>query len=212
MRRGFTLIELLVVMAIISILASILFPVFSRAIDKAKATQCLSNVKQIQLATMMYAQDYDQWYPPGPYTYVDPDDGSTKTTIWLDTLQPYIENYQIMICPGLPPQTEPGVSGKLTGYAINYWMILNGGATAHKSSDKITYADASVISNHVSWYMYNYGGTDPDPDSDPATVGSTPDTRHMEGANFAFADGHAKWFRRDMPGVADFATAWDPQQ
>ena len=212
MRRAFTLIELLVVMAIISILASILFPVFSRAIDKAKATQCLSNVKQIQLATLMYSQDYDGWYPPGPYSYVDPNDGTTKVKIWLDTLQPYIENYQIMVCPGEPPQTAPGPSGKLTGYAINYWMIGAGGNNAHKSSDKIVYSDASVIGDHVSWYMYNFGGTDPDPDNDPATQGSTPDTRHMEGSNFAYADGHAKWSRRDAPGVADKATAWDPEQ
>ncbi len=63
-RRGFTLIELLVVIAIIAILAAILFPVFARARENARRTSCVSNVKQIGLAWMMYVQDYDETYPP----------------------------------------------------------------------------------------------------------------------------------------------------
>ena len=57
--RGFTLIELLVVIAIIAILAAILFPVFARAREKARQTSCLSNVMQLTLGILMYAQDYD---------------------------------------------------------------------------------------------------------------------------------------------------------
>src|SRR5437588_7739 len=62
--RGFTLIELLVVIAIIAILAAILFPVFARARENARRTACISNVKQIGLAWMMYVQDYDETFPP----------------------------------------------------------------------------------------------------------------------------------------------------
>src|SRR5438552_549627 len=59
-RSGFTLIELLVVIAIIAILAAILFPVFAQAREKARTAMCLSNLKQIGLGMMMYAQDYDE--------------------------------------------------------------------------------------------------------------------------------------------------------
>jgi len=62
-RRGFTLIELLVVIAIIAILAAILFPVFARAREAARKATCLSNLKQIGLAALMYAQDYDEVLP-----------------------------------------------------------------------------------------------------------------------------------------------------
>ena len=55
---GFTLVELLVVIAIMSVLASMLFPVFARAREKARQTTCTSNLKQIGLALIMYADDY----------------------------------------------------------------------------------------------------------------------------------------------------------
>ncbi|MHB9132100.1 MAG: type II secretion system protein [Armatimonadota bacterium] len=65
MKRGFTLIELLVVIAIIAILAAILFPVFARAREKARQNYCMNNIRQLTLALNMYAQDNNQFYPPG---------------------------------------------------------------------------------------------------------------------------------------------------
>ena len=122
--RGFTLIELLVVIAIIAILAAILFPVFARARESARKATCISNVKQITLACIMYAQDYDECLPAavgddndGTAHAVNPadanvpiDDLETKysTTadgrhMWqlIDLLLPYVKSVDIFNCPTL---------------------------------------------------------------------------------------------------------------
>jgi len=62
-KSAFTLIELLVVIAIIAILAAILFPVFATAREKARETSCLSNLRQLGTATLMYATDFDEELP-----------------------------------------------------------------------------------------------------------------------------------------------------
>lgn len=96
-RRGFTLIELLVVISIISLLAAILFPVFSRARENARRTSCLSNVKQMGTAVMMYVQDYDGRYP---VEYISWSGASlSQLAHWPDLLYPYIKSWQVFLCP-----------------------------------------------------------------------------------------------------------------
>ncbi len=86
--KGFTLIELLVVIAIIAILAAILFPVFASAREKARQTSCLSNVKQMGLATMLYVQDSDEKFPTGTYETDTP----PVYVYWFDIIMPYVAN------------------------------------------------------------------------------------------------------------------------
>jgi len=115
-RKGFTLIELLVVIAIIAILAAILFPVFAQAREKARQTACLSNLKQIGLATLQYNQDYDELFYAHRYNLAA---GATNPLVsatngnlisgsavnkefWISLLQPYTKSYDVFKCPDNP--------------------------------------------------------------------------------------------------------------
>src|SRR5207249_1695804 len=86
-KHAFTLIELLVVIAIIAILAAILFPVFAQARAKARQATCLSNLKQLGTAFMMYAQDYDETYPMCNYQAP----GTTNNVTWQYFIDPYVK-------------------------------------------------------------------------------------------------------------------------
>ncbi len=119
-RRAFTLIELLVVIAIIAILAAILFPVFAQAREAARKANCMSNQKQLALATLQYVQDYDEMFP-----------GSTDTSSQLPSSNGWAATCTPVANPAADgtPNCRYGAlvnKGRRKGYT-NTW---DGGGTA----------------------------------------------------------------------------------
>jgi prepilin-type N-terminal cleavage/methylation domain-containing protein len=140
-RRGFTLIELLVVIAIIAILAAILFPVFARARDAARKTQCVSNLKQLGTAILMYAQDYDESLVPVQTGVCQQPDSYS----WGDLVQPYAKNTGLLWCPSNSTKVKVNT-------ALNPPRIVRdrGGTTG--AGD-----DCTNGGNSTSQFNYSYG-------------------------------------------------------
>jgi prepilin-type N-terminal cleavage/methylation domain-containing protein/prepilin-type processing-associated H-X9-DG protein len=243
-RAGFTLIEILIVIAIIALLAAILFPVFARARENARRSSCASNLKQLALGMTQYAQDYDEQLPPDkplnnsaiPKTMIyDLPAGTPRTTsalclatsatcvvwFWSDLIYPYVKNPQVYndpandnkyfdgcVKPGtamacvLSPSTRP----KAWTYQGPLASALDPkpGGTIQSAHDGLAYG-------------YIYPATyapDPRPGillaafAFPSEKGllaegtqySIPSyanmmTRHFDGVNVAFVDGHVKWVK-----------------
>lgn len=216
-KTGFTLIELLVVIAIIAILAAILFPVFAQARAKARQTACLSNMKQLGVALMMYAQDYDERLPGNhngnaeaiglPLGFMD--NGSLRN--WARSLVPYIKNFDIYKCPQAPPRNltaSPGYNYSFEPGAGNTNYYLNGIA-ADRSLAAIT-TPADTIFLHETSVQTRTCQVRPR----LLTVNnvlmaeeantSTYDLIHSEGANLLFCDGHAKFQKKTAIRFAQF--------
>ena len=96
-KTAFTLIELLVVIAIIAILAAILFPVFARTKEAAKKTVSIAQMRQLAAAVMMYAGDYDDYFPPASMRTATP---GVDPVIWPAIVDPYVKNSQILVAAG----------------------------------------------------------------------------------------------------------------
>lgn len=199
---GFTLIELLVVIAIIAILAAILFPVFSRAREKARQTSCLSNLRQSATAVNQYVQDYDEAFPMSVYLAFNP---SPCAFTMLAAIEPYIRNKQIYQCPSEPRAMDldaafrtlarlPG--GECGGfqygsYPFNFAVFEDG------PSNPITGANHAVVRLPEivlpTETAMNYDGNLALLSQCAFNTFDSPvQGRHMDFVNASFVDGHAK--------------------
>lgn len=207
-RRGFTLIELLVVIAIIAILAAILFPVFAQAREKARQISCMSNLRQIGTAVLMYAQDYDEKMVPT-------DLGDEPEYFWGDMLQPYMKSRQILACPSESSKVlfsgpEPGFpQGISIEWAYNF--AINDIRDAQKVKMGAAHQSLAAITKPADTLLILDGWAAA---ADPEPAGSEPERhevrwvvgqrdaahdplhdgnpRHQERFNFVACDGHAK--------------------
>ena len=195
-RCGFTLIELLVVIAIIAFLAAILFPVFARAREKARQSNCLSNVKQLMLAIQQYVTDNDQAYPlatiyvRSPWTTPD----GTETTVpmpWFISIQPYVQNLQILNCPSVSAAYSGDTARDRVGYGLNGYIGRGSVQLA-----KVYFPAETMCIAERSGAFYSNDADIPANRFD-AVGGNTrlAVTRHNEGLNVGFCDGHAKWLQ-----------------
>lgn len=203
---GFTLIELLTVISIIAILASILFPVFGQARERARAIACLNNLSQMGRAMQMYADDNNDRLPPAEGQTGSPSwcgivPGTTKADPRLSAIYSYIRSGEVFICPsdsytdqfGVSYQMSQALSRMPTGqidYPTQCVVLLdsNDPSTSGqgRSQDGVFRVDSTVSDDTVIQPVTALTSGSPVDGYNPV---------HNKRPNAFFADGHVASFK-----------------
>ena len=174
-KRRFTLIELLVVIAIIAILAAMLLPALAQARAKAQQISCLNQVKQINLAFLMYTQDNtERW--PSMYWSAANSRWEPYPIWWGGEIKSYVGDDKVFLCPSK--------SDTVCSYIYNIYLQGRQNSSITSASSIITIGD----STGNGWW-----GIDGDTMVRFGHVNCRLKDSHNSGANFGFVDGHAEW-------------------
>ncbi len=187
-RSGFTLIELLVVIAIIGVIASLLLPALSKARQRALAVNCLNNLRQVGIASVLYADDHDEQLPQSSHQR-NPATGQRLS--WVGTLEPYALSTKVYKCPS--DQND----ARLYSFAINDYVTYRPAGLPtlefHRTTsiphptDTLLFGEKSDGSDFVDHYHFAQDGYDTNNFSFEVAV-----ERHLSGANYLFVDGHVE--------------------
>jgi prepilin-type N-terminal cleavage/methylation domain-containing protein/prepilin-type processing-associated H-X9-DG protein len=233
-KQGFTLIELLVVIAIIAILAAILFPVFAKAREKARQSTCTSNVKQLSIGVLMYAQDYDDRLVPlyAPQASPTPPGGYwVAGYIYLQQLiYPYTGSLKIAHCPSSPIKATGDVY--INGsYGANNLVLVATTTGPSNSLNKLNSPASLMLMMDADIYGLNWfnalnpngayfipgagdAGQALPSNTNAAYANDFAGGRHNNGCVVGFADGHSKWMQsKEIIGEANKTGkgGWLPQ-
>ncbi len=122
--RGFTLVEILVVIAIIGVLAALLFSVFARSRDNGRRTSCLANERQLGMAFLQYEQESDERYPSGTVKrtgWDPPSEAPPSGEGWAGQVYPYVKSTAVFGCPDDPTPDVP--PAQRVSYGYNNWLL-----------------------------------------------------------------------------------------